>query len=397
MRIATRVLRTDAPPLSPLMERAAHLRASGCDIINLGQAVVDYAPPPEFLAALAAALPELHGYAPDPGIPILRERLAGYLASNFGLRVAPDRELIITPGANHAAFMALSTILAPDDEALLISPWYFNHAMTIDLLGSRVRSIPARPDEDFRPDIAEILAAATPRTRVLIVINPNNPTGARYPDAWLQDLADAIAQDERWRDVWLLADQTYQEIFFAGPAPRSLGSMDALRERVLTVGSFSKSLALAGWRLGFLAGPAAFVSQALKIQDSSVICAGHAAQYALAETLKEETPLAHYLAQKRALLATRRDALLAPLRARKDLQLHTPEGACFAFVDLPAGTDGERFAWELLERFGVVIIPGTHFGPRWEGHVRLSFGRGDPTQLTEAAERISSFLDEPRR
>lgn len=392
MRIATQVLRTMAPPLSALMERAAQLEAAGRDVINLGQAIVDYAPPAGFLAALAGDLSPWHGYAPDPGLLGLREQLAAYLVRNLGLRASPERELLVTPGANHAAYLALATILTPEDEALLISPWYFNHAMTVGLLGGRVRAVPARAEAGFLPEIAEILAAWTPRTRVLILINPNNPTGARYPDSWLEDLAAAITGDGHFDDVWLLTDQTYQEIYFTLRAPLSLGGIAGLRDRVVTVGSFSKSLALAGWRLGFLAGPAEFVEQALKIQDSSVICAGHAAQHALSEALKQPSVLSRYWAEKRALLVERRDALLAPLHDHEDLSVALPEGACFAFVRLPAGSDGARFANELLESHGVVAIPGAHFGAGWADHVRLSFGRGAAARMTEAGMRISGFL-----
>ena len=158
----------------------------------------------------------------------------------------------------------------------------------------------------------------------------------------------------------------------------------------LTVGSFSKCFGLAGWRLGFLAGPAAFVDQLLKIQDSSVICAPYASQWALARTLGDET-ISEYLAQKRELLRRRRDALLEPLLAEERLDVCIPGGACFAFVGLPAATDGERFAWELLETARVATVPGEPFGPGWSAHLRLSFGAGSEAMLREAATRIVEF------
>ena len=400
MRIANATLQTSPPPLTPLMDRAAALRARGEELFVLAQAVVDYAPPAAFTRALAEELGSdsvaIHGYAPDPGTPELRKVLAGYMARSFGFEVDPERELLVTPGANHAAYTVFSALLEPGDEALLVSPWYFNHEMSVRLMGGRVRWVTARASDEFVPSVADILAAWTPATRVLVLVNPNNPTGARYPDAWIGEVGEALEADPRWRDVWLLCDQTYQEIHYGEAHPLSAASVDALRGRTLTVSSFSKSCALAGWRLGFLAGPAEFIEQALKIQDSSVICAPHAAQRALAKALGDSDALDAYLAEKRSLLRVRRDALLEPLLPDPRLELHVPGGACFAFVGLPEGVDAEPFAWELLEKRRVVVVPGVHFGEDWTRYIRLSFGSGSETYLREAAGRVNSFLDEWR-
>jgi aminotransferase len=339
------------------MDRAAALRARGEELFVLAQAVVDYAPPAAFTRSLAEELGSdsvaIHGYAPDPGTPELREVLAGYIARSFGFEADPERELLVTPGANHAAYTVFSALLEPGDEALLVSPWYFNHEMSVRLLGGRVRWVTARASEEFVPSVADILAAWTPA-------------------------------------------QTYQEIHYGEGHPLSPASLDALRGRTLTVSSFSKSCALAGWRLGFLAGPAEFIEQALKIQDSSVICAPHAAQRALAKVLGDSDALDAYLAEKRSLLRVRRDALLEPLISDSRLAIHTPGGACFAFVGLPEGVDAEAFAWELLEKRRVVVVPGVHFGEDWTRYIRLSFGSGSETYLREAAGRVNSFLDELR-
>jgi aminotransferase len=150
---------------------------------------------------------------------------------------------------------------------------------------------------------------------------------------------------------------------------------------------------LAGWRLGFLAAPEEFISEALKVQDSSVICAAHAAQYALAQTLRDVSGCAAYLEEKRALLAKRRDALLKPFDGDGRFDVHTPGGACFAFVGLPEGTDAEEFAWDLLSAQGVVAVPGIHFGPEWRRYLRLSFGSGTEEELEEAGRRIVGYLE----
>jgi aspartate aminotransferase len=377
------------------MEEAARMRAQGRDLIVLAQAMVDYAPPRQFAQALQCALGEetsaIHGYAPDPGTPELRRALGGYLHSSFGLTIDPEEEIIVTPGANHAAFTALTVLLDPGDEVLLISPWYFNHEMSVRLLGGCVRTVVARPEQAFVPRIADILEAWSERLRAVILVNPNNPTGARYPDRWTAELADALTGDPRWREVWILADQTYQEIFYTAGPPLSVGAT-ALKDRTLTIGSFSKGLALAGWRLGFLTGPRTFITEALKVQDSSVICAPHAAQYGLAEALTDAQALRTYLSANRQLLAGRRDALLGPLMEEERLNLQLPEGACFAFLGLPEATDGAVFARGLLGERGVLTVPGVHFGSEWRSFLRLSFGSGTEPRLAEAGARIRDYL-----
>ncbi|MBD3237013.1 MAG: aminotransferase class I/II-fold pyridoxal phosphate-dependent enzyme, partial [Candidatus Eisenbacteria bacterium] len=389
--------------LSPYMERAARLARSGRDPIVLAQAMVDLAPPARFTRALEEALAsgerEVHRYAPDPGLPELRGALSGYLERSFGFSADPATELIVTPGANHAAYLALSTILDPGDEALLISPWYFNHLMTLQLAGAEVRHVTAVAADGFRPRLTDLDRLLSRRTRALVLVNPNNPSGARYPDAWIDALADLLTSDSRWARVWLLCDQTYQEIFFSGGHPRSLGAQARLRERVITVGSFSKCFAIAGWRVGFLAAPERLVSEALKIQDSSVICAPRAAQWAVTRALQEGRELERYFAELRATLRNRRDALSGDLADAPGLELVLPGGSCFAMLGLPEGTDGEAFADALLDEYAVATVPGRCFGPEWRNSVRLSFGTETEERLAEAGARIRKLAARrpPRR
>ncbi len=404
---------TSPPPLSPFMDRAREISGAGGDLINLAQAVVDFAPPETYLRALTEGLasasspagPALHLYSPDAGISELRQALSLYLAESFDIPADPDANIIVTPGANHAAYMALSALLEPGDEALLITPWYFNHEMTVTLLGGKVCTVPALPERNFSPSIEEIASAWSPRLKVLIMVSPNNPTGACYSDEWIKQLGRLLTTDSRWQDVWLLSDQTYQEIYFTHERPLSPASLEQLRPRTITVSSFSKSLALAGWRLGFITAPDELIAEVLKIQDSSVICASHAAQWALAKTLADHETLSEYFSASRKILSGRRDALIQPLIADKRFTLSIPDGACFAYLGLGGMISGETFAWDLLESAQVALVPGIHFGGHVpchgqinreavpDTHVRLSFGSGSRSRLAEAATRIIAFAD----
>lgn len=396
MQFARSTQETEAPPLSPIMENVARLRAAGRDPIVLAQAMVDAPPPDVFTRSLAEALArgdgELHHYAPDPGLPELRAVLADYLARAFSITADPEREILITPGANHAAYIALAAILDPGDEVICISPWYFNHVMSVRLLGARLRSVATSPADDFVPQIDEILAALTARTKAIILVNPNNPSGACYPDEWVREFARAISEAPQAREVWLLCDQTYQEIFYESGRPASLASVPALRGRVATVGSFSKCFALAGWRVGFLAGPSDLIAEALKVQDSTVICAPRPAQWAIARTLEQVTAVTGYFARLRQLLQMRRDALVDGLAGEPRLSVMRPGGSCFVMLRLPADVAAAAFADALMQDDAVATVPGPHFGLDWSTALRLSFGTELPARLAEAGARIKSRL-----
>jgi len=391
MKISRRVRSTMDPPLTGLMAECRRRAAQGRDVISLAQAVVDYAPPDSFLQALASGLRSagtlLHRYTPDPGLDELREALSRYLKPAFGLDADPRGEILVTPGANHAAYTALCAVLDQGDEALLLAPYYFNHQMTVRLAGGVPRVLDGDPEDGFLPPVSAIAEAWTPRLRCLVLVHPGNPTGTVIPPGWIRELAELMTLDPRWEDVWLLTDQTYQEIHLEGERPLSPASLPGMRRRTVTAGSFSKSLALAGWRLGFLCGPAGFVAEAMKIHDSSVICASHPAQFALTAAL-DDPGLEAYLEEKRGLLRKRRDALLTPLKSDGRISVQVPDGACFAFAGLPDGTDAAAFCRVLLEEQDAAAVPGAAFGESWRAFIRIGFGHLPEARLEEGAARI---------
>jgi len=381
--ISPHLVATEASALTGLMVRVRELAEQG-PLINLAQAVVDAPPPAEFIEAVrqGADDPAVHRYTPDPGLPELRQELARHITSRYGLEVDPDAGLLVTPGANQACFSALLAILQPGDEVVIPSPWYFNHAMTVRMLGGTVVPVPTGPDDHHLPDLAQLERALTRKTRAVVLVNPNNPTGARYPDRWVADLAALLAG----RQIWVVADQTYQEMVYdRGGRPRSIGSCDGMGEWTVTAGSFSKSLSLAGWRIGFLAGPPRLVEQVLKIHDSSVISAGHLTQRGLLAALPA---IDRHLDQLLPQLQQRRDCLVAALGRHGCLRAARPGGAPFVLVHLPAGTDDAVFASRLLEEQRVAAVPAGGFGPGGASALRLSFAATSEAQLAEAGERI---------
>jgi len=388
MRFNRNIQRTEMPPLVELARRASDLACQDADVIRLDQGAVDISPPAAFVERVAEILadPEAHRYSPDPGLPGLRAALARYGFERFGVEWDPGSEIVVTAGANQACFATLMALVEPGDEVLLPAPWYFNHAMAVTAFGAIPVPVPTRAEEGFAPTAGEVAQAITPRTRVLVLINPNNPTGARYKDDLIRELA-ALAVE---KDLWILSDQTYHELHFGKSPPLSPAAVAGARDRVVTVGSFSKSLGLAGWRLGFLASDAKLVTEVMKIQDCSVICAGRAGQEGLRAALWDAE---EHIARVRNTLRERRDGLMVALRAAYLDVFVEPGGSLFLFLSLRGVRDDWSFCRRLLEDQHVVAAPGSVFGPGGQGSIRLSYGSTSLDGLLEAADRIATALD----
>jgi aspartate/methionine/tyrosine aminotransferase len=276
-------------------------------------------------------------------------------------------------------------LVEPGDEVLLPSPWYFNHAMTLTALGAVPVPVPTSAEGGFVPTPDAMAAAITPRTRGLVLVNPNNPTGACYGNDLVRRLVDLAIE----RDLWILSDQTYHELHYGAEAPLSPAAVPGAGDCVITACSFSKSLGLAGWRLGFLAGPADLLDEVLKIQDCSVICAARAGQEGLLAALPDA---ADHIENVRATLQDRRDRLVTSLRAAGLETFVEPAGSLFLLLRLPGVVDDMAFCRRLLEEQHVVAVPGSAFGPGGEGSIRISFGVTPPARLDEVVHRIVALL-----
>jgi aminotransferase len=385
LRFSSNVARTELPPLVELSARARELADVGADVIRLDQGAVDIPPPREFVDAVRRALDDetVHRYTPDPGLPDLRSALADYLADRFGVDHDPSTEVIVTAGANQGCFAALMALVEPGDEVLLPAPWYFNHAMTVTALGAVPVPVPTAVADSFAPDPDAVARAISSRTRGLVLVNPNNPTGARYADDLVSRLTGLIVE----RDLWLLADQTYHEVHFGDRSPLSPAAVTTARARVITATSFSKSLGLAGWRLGVLAGPADLIREVLKVHDCAVISASRPGQVGLLAALPVIDDHARLV---RAELRDRRDRLMSELRAHGLETFCEPGGALFLLLRLPDQRDDWAFCRDLLDERHVVAVPGSAFGPGGNGSIRISFGSASSDRIAEATRRIAT-------
>ena len=374
----------ERPPIAAVNRLAAELAAGGADLINLGQAVLGMPPPAGAAAAVRALLDrgDPHGYSPDPGLPAALDAVARFLREVKGVPDATPARLMLTCGCNQAFADALLAVTEPGDEVVFLGPYYFDHVFTIRLAGCVPVEVPLVLDGDrWAVDPDRVIAALTPRTRALVLVSPANPTGGVIPAEVLRRLAAACDT----RGVWLLSDETYDLLTFP---PAIHATAAGLMERAVVLGSFSKTLGLAGWRVGYLLGSEALMDEAIKVQDALVVCAPVASQHAVMGALPEA---AAFAGRARAELALRRDALLAALGRTPRLIPTIPDGATFVMARMVDGADDVALAEELLRRAGLVTVPGSAFGAGGTGWLRLSYGNQPLARLAEAGDRLEAL------
>ena len=386
MQIAERV-RTLTPALIDVIKaRTDELRQAGADIVNLGQAIPNLPPSPKALEAARRALvePDTHVYSPDAGLLALRQALAAALAREHDLSADPEREILITAGANQAFLLALLTLLEPGDRVVLPGPYFFNHEMAVRIASGIPAEAPLDPAAGFQLRV-EDLRPYLKGARAVVLCSPNNPTGTVYDPAELARLARELAA----RDIALLVDETYRHLVYGEARYFNPAALPEAHDTVITVGSFSKSYSLTGWRVGYMVAPALFVEEAIKVQDTMIICAAVVAQKAALGALQEGP---EFIVARRAALDRRRRLLAQGLAAIPSLHWQPTEGAFFAFVRVEGCTDSLQLAMDVLGQAHVVTIPGGLFGPAGEGYLRLSYGSVEEEELVEACGRMGRFF-----
>ncbi len=361
-------------------------------LLNLSQAAPVDPPPPALCQAIAdAALndPGAHLYGPVLGDTPLREEIAQRWSTNYGSAIDPS-EVCITAGCNQAFCTAVATLCAPGDVVMLPVPWYFNHKMCLDMNGIEAVLIPC--DAAMLPDLEAARAAMKPAVKAILMITPNNPSGAEYPSG----LLDAFYTLAREHDACLIVDETYRDFHSADGAPHALFSHDDWREGFIHLYSFSKVFHLTGHRVGAIVTGAARLAQAEKFLDTVTICPARLGQIGALWGLRN---LGNWVADERAEILSRKRTLLAEFAA------HLPDwklrgaGAYFAFVEPPFDIPSNTLARKLVEQQSLLTLPGTMFAPPaaqgrdWGGerHLRIAFANTDTTGITQMRHRLADF------
>jgi len=389
MRIPERVFQILPPQIDIINARAAGWRERGADVVSLGQALPGFPPPAIALAAVRSALsaPDTHIYSSDAGILDLRTALCQQLAKQYQADVNPNTEMIITAGANQAFLLALLTLLEQGDEVILPSPYFMNHEMAVRSVGAVPVEAPLNEAKGFSLNFADIEPYITKKTRAVVIVSPCNPTGAVYDPEELKILARALLG----RGIYPIADETYMQFVYDSARHYSLASLPEWRAGVLVVGSFSKSYAMTGWRVGYLIAPEDFIREALKIQDTMLICAPVISQQAVLAAVSQAWD---YPVQFLNELNARRLYIFNWLKNIPALKWHPTQGGFFAFVRVKECLDAQELANRILDKVHVVVIPGNLFGRAGEGFLRLSYGSVNLVDLEKACIRLAGFFKE---
>ncbi|MHA1863690.1 MAG: pyridoxal phosphate-dependent aminotransferase [Candidatus Thorarchaeota archaeon] len=373
------------PPIVKLAEAAKRFISSP-DFLDLGQGLPGHIPPEDAIASLRERLshPSTHLYTPDQGLMELREELSLYLRQNTGVDVNPQDELVITAGANNAFAGTIMTLIEPNENIIVPTPYYFNSAMAIKLAGANVVEVPTGPD--FQPAPADIEKAIDEKTRGVFLVSPNNPTGAVYEKDTVDQIVDICIQ----HDLVLISDETYSRMVFDGAAHYSPRLRRDALDRVITLGSFSKDFGMSGWRVGFVVGPKEFTDEFLKVQDTVSICAPTAGQLLALDVLKNGLDIIEQEIERLNLL---RD--LAYLRIREIDQLEVPRtaGTFYLFPKVNGCKDSRALVMDILQSTGTLVLPGVIFGAAGEGHIRISIGPLTPEAVDEAFDRLGKYFD----
>ncbi|HWS16328.1 MAG TPA: pyridoxal phosphate-dependent aminotransferase [Candidatus Methylomirabilis sp.] len=352
--------------------------------ISLGQGVVHYGPPPAALAAIPEFLATVphHRYIPDAGLPELRNAFEEKLRSENGIDAPFERGIFVTAGANQAFLNAVLAICDPGDEVILLSPYYFNHEMAIALASAVPVPVPA--DERLQPDLPAIAAAITERTRAIVTVSPNNPTGAVYPRETLAAIHRLCAE----RGFYHISDEAYEYFTYDGArhfSPGSLGGAHAI-----SLYSLSKSYGMASWRVGFLVAPEHLYRDLMKIQDTVVVSGPAISQFVGMRAMREGRG---YCAPHLASLARVREQVLAHLAAASDLvDVPAATGAFYLFAKVRTEMSAVALAERLVREHKVAVIPGETFGVTRGCWLRIAYGSLREETAVLGIDRLVSGL-----
>ncbi|HUZ73423.1 MAG TPA: pyridoxal phosphate-dependent aminotransferase [Stellaceae bacterium] len=369
-----------------VLARAKALEAAGRSIINLGIGQPDFATPAHIVEAGRKALADgHHGYTPANGIPALREAVAADLHRRHGVSVSPAR-VLVAPGGKVTMFFAVLMFGEPGAEILYPNPGFPIYESVIRFSGAAPVPMPLYEDKGFSFDAAEVLAKITPRTRLIILNSPGNPSGGVVPRDELDRLAAGLA---RHPGVAVLSDEIYGEILYDGAAHVSLLRYPELEDRLILLDGWSKTYAMTGWRLGYGVWPEALFPLAERLAINCHSCVNAAAQFAgIAALQGPREPVRAMVAE----FAARRRSVVAALNALPGFRCATPGGAFYAFPNIAGtGHDAGSLERRLLDEAGVATIAGTSFGARGEGYLRFSYA-ASRAALEEAIGRIGAWL-----
>ncbi len=383
-----KLLSRSAAALKPSgIRRFFDIAAEMDDVISLGVGEPDFKTPWEIRRAGIESLEKGHTfYTANAGLITLRTEICNYLKRRFTLSYDPKTDVFATVGGSEAIDLCIRATINPGEgeEVLIPEPCFVCYDPLTRMAGGVPVPIATRVEDDFRLTAAQLREHLTPKTKLLILPFPNNPTGAVMRRNHLEEIAEVL----RGTDVLVLSDEIYAELTYGSERHVSIAELDGMRERTILVNGFSKSHAMTGWRLGYAAGPAPIIRQMIKLHQFAIMCSPTTSQYAAVEALKNcdeaiEAMRSEYDMRRR---------LVVDGFNRIGLSCFEPEGAFYVFPSIRStGMTSNEFCMKLLEKERVAVVPGDALGASGEGHVRVSYSYSIK-HLLEALKRIERFV-----
>jgi len=374
MDFAARVQRVEPSATVAVSNLASQLEADGVDVVDLSVGEPDFPTPEPIVEAGKAAMDAGHtGYTPSNGIPELRQAIADKLADD-GLDYEPS-EIVVTPGGKQSLYEVFQTLIDDGDEVVLLDPAWVSYEAMAKLSGASLERVDLAPHEfQLEPALEDLAAAVSDETELLVVNSPSNPTGAVFSDAALEGVRDLAVE----HDVTVVSDEMYEEITY-GVEQTSLGTLDGMADRTITVNGFSKAYSMTGWRLGYYAASEDLVEQSGKLHSHSVTCATNFVQHAGVTALEQVDDAIDEMA---AAFEERRDFLVEAF-ADRGVEVPVPDGAFYMMV--PVDEDDQAWCEGAIEDAHVAMVPGSAFGT--PGYARLSYA-ASLERLEEGVERL---------
>ena len=367
---------------TPVIPVVSRWMAETPGTVSLGQGIVSWGPPPEAIAALRAFpdAPADHRYGPVEGIPVLVGLLAGKLAHENGIPPRGNR-VVVTAGSNLAFMNTVLAVANPGDEIVLPVPYYFNHEMAIVMAGCV--PVPVTTDDRYQLRIDALAAAITPRTRAIVTVSPNNPTGAVYPEADLRAV-NALCRDH---GIFHISDEAYEYFLYGGASHFSPASIDGADAWTISLFTLSKAYGMASWRVGYMAVPEGLWDAVNKIQDTLLVCPPHPSQAAAAAAIRVGK---RWAVDRMPALARMRDRAfetLAPVAG-----VPRADGAFYYLIRAETRLDSMAAAEYLIRKHRVAVIPGSAFGVTEGCALRVSFGALEEETAREGLARLAAGL-----
>ena len=325
-------------------------------------------------------------YSQNAGLLALRETIHDYYLRKEGLDYKADGETIVTVGAMEGLYLALLTLLDPGDEVLIPAPYYVNYVQMCQMCHAVPVVIDNPMADALSFNVEDLEAAITSRTKVIMINTPSNPTGRIIP----RDKIEAIAEIAVRHDLVVISDEVYKSLIYERKDYRSIAAMEGMRERTVLINSLSKEFCMTGWRIGYVLGPSEVIEGMIKLQENVAACAPLPSQYAAIEALSGKEDYSSHMLE---VFRHRRDILTEGIRSVPGLSCTAPEATFYLMVDISAtGMGSEEFAFELLKKEHVALVPGITYGKCCDRYVRIAF-TVDEDIISEGVRRIRKFVE----